>query len=63
MLLNCLGVTGLALHVCCEFFDDKTVSRLIGEGIDVSHINDDALGCCPDSLYVPGVSGLYHKFA
>jgi hypothetical protein len=28
-----------------EFFDDKPVSRLIGEGIDGSHINDDA-GVC-----------------
>jgi hypothetical protein len=26
-----------------EFFDDKPVSWLIGEGIDASHINDDAL--------------------
>jgi hypothetical protein len=29
-----------------EFFDDKPVSRLIGERIDASHINDDALGRC-----------------
>jgi hypothetical protein len=46
-----------------EFFDDKPVSRLIGEGIDASHINDDALGRCLDALYDVGVCGLYQQIA
>jgi transposase len=46
-----------------KFFDDKPVSRLIGEGIDASHINDDALGRCLDVLYDAGVSGLYQQIA
>jgi hypothetical protein len=46
-----------------EFFDDKPFSRLIGEGIDASHINDDALGRCLDELYEAGVSGLYQQIA
>jgi hypothetical protein len=46
MLLNGLGFTGRTLHMYSEFFDDKPVSRLIGEGIDASHINDDALCRC-----------------
>ena len=63
MLLNGLGFTGRTLHMYSEFFDDKPVSRLIGEGIDASHINDDALGRCLDALYDEGVSGLYQKIA
>jgi transposase len=51
MLLNGLGFTGRTLHMYSEFFDDKPVSRLIGEGIEASHINDDALGRCLDALY------------
>jgi hypothetical protein len=43
MLLNGLGFTGRTLHMYSEFFDDKPVSRLIGEGIEASHTNDDAL--------------------
>ncbi|MFQ3196629.1 MAG: transposase [Paraglaciecola sp.] len=61
MLLNGLGFTGRTLHMYSEFFDDKPVSRLIGEGIDASHINDDALGRCLDALYDAGFSGLYQK--
>jgi hypothetical protein len=34
MLLNGLGFTGQTLHMYSEFFDDKPVSRLIGEGIE-----------------------------
>jgi len=63
MLLNGLGFTGRTLHMYSEFFDDKPVSRLIGEGIEASHINDDALGRCLDALYDEGVSGLYQKIA
>jgi transposase len=63
MLLNGLGFTGRTLHMYSEFFDDKPVSRLIGEGIGASHINDDALGRCLDALYDAGVSGLYQQIA
>jgi transposase len=63
MLLNGLGFTGQTLHMYSESFDDKPVSRLIGEGIDASHINDDALGRCLDALYNSGVSGLYQQIA
>jgi hypothetical protein len=36
MLLNGLGFTGRTLHMYSEFFDDKPVSHLIGEGIEAS---------------------------
>jgi hypothetical protein len=34
MLLNGLGFTGRTLHMYSECFDDKLVSRLIGEAIE-----------------------------
>ena len=63
MLLNGQGFTSRTLHMYSEFFDDKPVSRLIGEGIDASHINDDALGRCLDAIYDAGVSGSYQQIA
>jgi len=41
----------------------SAVSRLIGEGVEASHINDDALGRCLYALDDAGVSGLYQKIA
>jgi hypothetical protein len=46
-----------------EFLDDKSVSRLISEGIEASHINDDALTRCLDALYDAGVSALHWDIA
>ena len=63
MLLNGLGFTGRTLHMYSEFFDDKPVARLLGEGVEAGQINDDALGRCLDELYDTGVSGLYQKIA
>jgi transposase len=63
MLLNGLGFTGRPLHMYSKFFDDKPISRLIGEGIEASHINDDALGRCLDALYDAGVCALYQQIA
>jgi transposase len=61
MLLNGLGFIGRTLYMYSEFFDDKLVSRLIGEGIEASHINDDALGRCLYALYDAVVSGLHQQ--
>jgi hypothetical protein len=46
-----------------EFFDDKSVSRLISEGIQGSHINDDALARCLDALYDACVYTLHWDIA
>lgn len=61
MLLNGLGFTGRTLHMYSEYFDDKPLSRLLGEGVEAAHINDDALGRCLDALYDAGVSALYQQ--
>jgi transposase len=59
MLLNGLGFTGRTLHMYSEYFESKTLDRLLGEGISADDINDDAFGRCLDALYDKGVSCLY----
>lgn len=44
-----------------EYFKDKPLNKLLGEGMLAEHINDDALGRCLDSLYDYGVSKLYQN--
>ena len=63
MILNGLGFVGRTLHMYPEYFADKPVERLLGEGIKAEHINDDALGRCMDQLYETGVSGLYQTLS
>lgn len=63
MILNGLGFTGRTLHMYPEYFADKPVERLLGEGVKAEHINDDALGRCLDQLYETGVSGLYQTLS
>jgi transposase len=46
MILNGLGFVRHALHMYPEYFMDKPVERLLGEGVKAEHINDDALGKC-----------------
>jgi len=59
MLLNGLGFVGRTLHMYPEYFSERPVERLIGEGLKPEYINDDALGRCLDQLYETGVSELY----
>jgi len=59
MILNGLGFTGRTLHMYSQYFEDKPLERLLGEGIQASDINDDALGRCLDKLFEHGVSDLY----
>jgi transposase len=51
MVLNGLGFTGRTLHMFSEYFRNKPVDRLIGEGVLAERINDDALGRRLDTLY------------
>lgn len=61
MVINGLGFTGRTLHMYGEYFRNKPVDRLIGDGILPEHINDDSLGRCLDRLYEYGVSDLYQQ--
>ena len=63
MIINGLGFTGQTLYMFPEFFEDKPIDRLIGEGIQAEHLNDKVLGRALDSLYDAGVSDLYLNLA
>lgn len=63
MIINGLGFTGQTLYMLPEFFEDKPIDRLIGEGIQAEHLNDKVLGRALDSLYDAGVSDLYLNLA
>ncbi|WP_422444586.1 IS1634 family transposase [Endozoicomonas sp. ALB091] len=63
MIINGLGFTGQTLYMFPEFFEDKPIDRLIGEGIQPEHLNDKVLGRALDSLYDAGVSDLYLNLA
>jgi transposase len=59
MVLNGLGFTQRALYLTPLFFKDKPVERLIGEGIEASHLNDSTLGRSLDAIYKFGAEKLY----
>ena len=63
MIVNGLGFTGQTLYMFPEFFEDKPIDRLIGEGIQAEHLNDKVLGRALDSLYDAGVSDVYLNLA
>lgn len=63
MLLNGLGFVGRTLHMYPDYFSDKPIERLIGDGIEATHINDDVLGRCLDKLYELDVSTLYQSLS
>jgi transposase len=54
MILNGLGFVNQRLYLVSQFFEDKPVDRLIKEGLQASHLNDDRLGRALDSLYESG---------
>lgn len=63
MILNGLGFVSRTLHMYPEYFAEKPVERLLGQGIQSSHINEDVMGRFLDSLYEEGVSEVYQEIA
>ncbi len=63
MILNGLGFVNRALYLMPHFFKDKPVERLLGEGIEAEHLNDDALGRALDAIYAYGPEALYGQLA
>lgn len=63
MIINGLGFTANPLYLSPQFFEDKPVSRLIGEGIKAEHLNDDALGRTLDAIYQIGCTQLFAEVA
>jgi len=63
MILNGLGFTGTPLYMSPQYFEDKPVELLIGEGIEAKHINDTALGRTLDNLYKYGITNIFSNIA
>jgi transposase len=63
MILNGLGFVGRTLHMYPQYFEGKPLERLIGSGVKASHINDDSLGRCLDTLYDLDVSSTFQKLS
>jgi transposase len=63
MILNGLGFSSRPLYLTPEFFHNKPVDVLIGEGITADMLNDDSLGDALDRLYEAGVTELFARIA
>ena len=63
MVLNGLGFVNRTLYPMPHFFKDKPIGRLLGEGIEAEHLNDDTLGRALDTIYAYGAEQLYGQLA
>ncbi|MBI2791167.1 MAG: DUF4277 domain-containing protein [Gammaproteobacteria bacterium] len=63
MILNGLGFVNTRLYMFSKFFENKPLSRLLGEGVLSEHLNDDAMGRCLDSIYEYGCTKFYAEIA
>jgi transposase len=63
MVLNGLGFVNRTLYLMPHFFKDKPIGRLLGEGIEAEHLNDDTLGRALDTIYAYGAEQLYGQLA
>jgi len=59
MIVNGLGFVQRALYLTPDFFRDKPVDRLVGEGIQAEQLNDDLLGRTLDKIYDYGLDEFY----
>lgn len=63
MILNALGFSGRALYLTPNFFRNRPIDRLIGEGIRADDLHDDCLGTALDALYDHGITELFYNVA
>ena len=59
MLINGLGFTTRPMYLSPQFFENKPVDLLIGEGISASELNDYQFGKTLDAIYHYGCSKLF----
>lgn len=63
MILNGLGFANRQLYLLPQFFENKPLDRLLGNGIEPSHLNDKVLGRALDAVYEKGVTALFSVIA
>jgi transposase len=63
MVLNGLGFAERLLYLTPDFFRPLPVERLIGPGVEASHLNDDTLGRALEALVDADVTGVFSQIA
>ncbi len=63
MILNGLGFSNRQLYLVPQYFENKPVEHLLGEGITADMLNDDSLGRTLDWLYEHDVTSLFAGLA
>jgi transposase len=63
MVLNGLGFSNRRLYLVPQFFENKPVERLLGDGVKACDLNDDCLGRTLDRLYDHDVTRLFAGIA
>ncbi len=59
LVLNGLGFTERTLYMVSNFFSDKPIETLLGEGVSSEHLNDSVLGRALDDIHAFGTTRLY----
>jgi transposase len=59
VLINGLGFVSRPLYLFKQFFDDKAIELLLGEGVESNYLNDDKIGRVMDDLYKYGLNNLF----
>lgn len=59
ILINGLGFVSRPLYLFSQFFEDKGIENLLGEGITSNYINDDKIGRVMDELYKYGLNNIF----
>lgn len=59
MILNGLGMVSQPLYLFPNFFKDKPLEHLLGEGITKEDLNDDKIGRVMDKMYEYGLTNLF----
>jgi transposase len=63
MVLNGLGFSNRQLYLVPQYFENKPIEHLLGEGITADMLNDDCLGRTLDWLYEHDVTTLFAGLA
>ncbi len=59
IIINGLGFVSRPLYLFSQFFEDKAIGKLLGEGIKPDYLNDDKIGRVLDELYKYGLNSLF----
>jgi transposase len=63
MILNGLGFANRQLYLLPQFFENKPIELLLGDGIKPEQLHDKTLGRALDALYEYGVTALFGLIA